>query len=502
MISAPAARAGRREWIGLGVIALPCLLYAMDLTVLNLAVPRLSADLRPTSAQLLWIVDIYGFVLAGFLVPMGALGDRIGRRRLLLIGAAAFGAASIGAAFSTSAAMLIASRAILGIAGATLAPSTLSLIRNMFADPDQRRFAIGVWITSFSAGGMVGPLIGGVVLDHFGWGAVFLLGVPVMILLLIVGPVLLPEYRDPTARPIDFASAALSLAAVLLVIYGIKRAAEGEADRIAALSVVSGLLVGAAFIVRQRWLRDPLIDLELFRVPSFSTALGAYAVGTFLLFGLFYFTGQYLQLVLGLSPLQAGLVNLPFAGASIIGSLIVPRMAQRVSATTLLGIGYVIAAIGCWLLTRIDGASGILIFIVATSLFAFGLAPVFTVATDVIIGAAPPERAGAASALSETGSELGGALGIAVLGSIGTAVYRGAMAHAISAAVPADSTEDARRTIGGALDLAQHLPAPAGAQLTHAAREAFIRALHQVSLTSAVIACATAVLIAWTLRSR
>jgi DHA2 family multidrug resistance protein-like MFS transporter len=323
-----------------------------------------------------------------------------------------------------------------------------------------------------------------------------------MILLLIVGPVLLPEYRDPTARRIDFASAALSLAAVLLVIYGIKRAAEGDADRIAALSVVSGALVGAAFIVRQRVLRDPLIDLELFRVPSFTTALGAYAVGTFLLFGIFYFTGQYLQLVLGLSPLQAGLVNLPFAGASIIGSLIVPRMAQRVSSTKLLGIGYVIAASGCWLLTRIDGASGALIFIVASSLFAFGLAPVFTVATDVIIGAAPPERAGAASAISETGSELGGALGIAVLGSIGTAVYRGAMAHAIPAAVPPDSTEDARRTIGGALALAQHLPAPAGAQLTHAAREAFIRALHQASLTSAVIAIATAVLIAWTLRSR
>jgi DHA2 family multidrug resistance protein-like MFS transporter len=331
---------------------------------------------------------------------------------------------------------------------------------------------------------------------------VFLLGVPVMILLLIVGPVLLPEYRDPTARRIDFASAALSLAAVLLVIYGIKRAAEGDADWIAAMSVVSGALVGAAFIVRQRLLRDPLIDLELFRVPSFTTALGAYAVGTFLLFGIFYFTGQYLQLVLGLSPLQAGLVNLPFAGASIIGSLIVPRMAQRVSSTKLLGIGYVIAASGLLLLTRIDGASGALIFIVASSLFAFGLAPVFTVATDVIIGAAPPERAGAASAISETGSELGGALGIAVLGSIGTAVYRGAMAHAISAAVPPDSTEDARRTIGGAVALAQHLPAPAGAQLTHAAREAFIRALHQASLTSAVIAIATAVLIAWTLRSR
>ncbi len=501
MISGTQPRAERREWIGLGVIALPCLLYAMDLTVLNLAVPRLSADLRPTSAELLWIVDIYGFVLAGFLLPMGTLGDRIGRRRLLLIGAAAFGVASIFAAFATSATMLIAARAVLGVAGATLAPSTLSLIRNMFEDPDQRRFAIGVWITSYSAGGMIGPLIGGVVLDHFWWGSVFLIGVPVMALLLAVGPVLLPEYRDPSERRIDFPSAVLSLAAVLLVIYGIKRAAEGEVDRLAVWAVVAGTLVGAAFIVRQRLLRDPLIDLELFSVPSFSVALGAYAIGTFLLFGIIYYISQYLQLVLGLTPLQAGLVNLPFAIASIVGSLLVPRLAQRLSPTRLLGIGYVIAAGGFLVLPLIGDTSGVLVIIAGTSLIAFGLAPIFTLSTDVIISAAPPERAGAASAISETGSELGGALGIAVLGSIGTATYRGAMTHAISGTVPADSAESARRTIGGAVALAQHLPTPLDAQLTHAAHEAFIKALSQASLTSAAIAIVTALLIGWTLRS-
>src|SRR5919197_1121566 len=190
-------RAGRREWTGLGVIALPCLLYSMDLTVLNLAVPHLSADLRPTSAQLLWIVDIYGFVLAGLLIPMGTLGDRIGRRRLLLIGAAAFGVASVVAAFSRTAGMLIVTRAVLGVAGATLAPSTLSLIRNMFVDANQRTFAIGVWITSYSVGGAIGPLLGGILLDHFWWGSVFLIGVPVMLLLLLLGPMLLPEFRDP-----------------------------------------------------------------------------------------------------------------------------------------------------------------------------------------------------------------------------------------------------------------------------------------------------------------
>src|ERR687892_1118262 len=223
MSAAETPRAGRREWIGLAVIALPCLLYSMDLTVLNVAVPHLSADLKPSSAQLLWIIDIYGFLVAGSLITMGTLGDRIGRRRLLLIGAVAFGAGSVLAAFSTSAEMLIAARALLGVAGATLAPSTLSLIFNMFHDPHQRTFAIGVWIASYSAGAVIGPVLGGLLLEFFWWGSVFLLAVPVMVLLLVLGPVLLPEFRNPEAGRIDLASAAMSLAAVLAVIFGPKQ---------------------------------------------------------------------------------------------------------------------------------------------------------------------------------------------------------------------------------------------------------------------------------------
>jgi DHA2 family multidrug resistance protein-like MFS transporter len=191
------------------VLALPCLLYSMDLTVLELAVPKLSVDLKPTSYQLLWIMDIYGFLLAGFLITMGTLGDRIGRRRLLLIGPAAFGAASVLAAFSGSAEMLIITRAVLGVGGATLAPSTLSMIRNMFLDPDQRAIAIGVWATSFAAGAAIGPLAGGVLLEFFWWGSVFLLAVPVMALLLVLGPLLLPEFRDPGAGRLDLISAAM-----------------------------------------------------------------------------------------------------------------------------------------------------------------------------------------------------------------------------------------------------------------------------------------------------
>jgi MFS transporter, DHA2 family, multidrug resistance protein len=270
------ARATRREWIGLAVIALPCLVYAMDMTVLNLAVPAISTELKPTASQLLWIIDIYGFLVAGFLITMGTLGDRIGRRKLLLIGAAAFGAASVIAAFSHSAEMLIAMRALLGIAGATLAPSTMSLIRNMFHDERQRQFAIGIWIASFSLGGAIGPLVGGVMLQLFWWGSVFLLAVPVMALLLLLGPRLLPEYRDPNAGRVDLPSVAQSLTAVLAVIYGLKRIAEQGVSATSVAIVLAGLMIGVLFVRRQGTLAYPLLELKLFRQSRFAAAIAAY----------------------------------------------------------------------------------------------------------------------------------------------------------------------------------------------------------------------------------
>ena len=339
-----APRAGRRECIGLAVIALPCLLYSMDLTVLNLALPALSADLRPSSTQLLWIVDIYGFMVAGLLIPMGTLGDRIGRRRLLMIGAAAFGVASVLAAFARSAEMLIAMRALLGVAGATLAPSTLSLIRNMFHDPAQRTVAIGVWISSYSVGAAIGPLVGGLLLEYFWWGSVFLLSVPVMLLLLLAGPMLLPEFRDPDAGRPDLPSIVLSLASVLAVIYGLKRMAEGGWSWPAALALIAGVLAGIAFLRRQGRLDDPLIDLRLFRRPVFSAALASYSLGCFVLFGVYLFIGQYLQLVLELSPLQAGLWTLPWALSFVVGSMLTPVLVRRVAPAAVVTGGLVLAA--------------------------------------------------------------------------------------------------------------------------------------------------------------
>jgi MFS transporter, DHA2 family, multidrug resistance protein len=487
-------RAGRREWIGLAVLALACLLYAMDLTVLHLAVPALSEDLRPSSAQLLWITDIYGFMIAGLLVTMGTLGDRIGRRRLLLIGAAAFGAVSVLAAFSTTPEMLIVSRALLGIAGATLAPSTLSLIFSMFHDHRQRTTTIGIWITSFSAGGAIGPVMGGVLLEHFWWGSVFLLTLPVMALLLVLGPRVLPEYRDPEAERLDLLSAALLLVAVLTATFGIKEVAQDGFSPLVVAAILVGLAVGVVFVRRQFRLADPMIDPRLFRVPEFNVSLATNLVGIFIAVGYFLFVAQYLQLVLGLSPLQAGLWSLPSAAGLILGSNLAPQLLRRVRPAYVIGAGLAMAAAGLVLLTRVGGSADLAILVVASCVISLGLAPVFTATTDLIVGSAPPERAGAASGISETGSELGGALGIAILGSIGVAIYRAGLADSLPAGVPSQASAAARDTLGGAVGVAQQLPADLGAALLAASREAFTTGLQVTAGISAVVAVGIAVL--------
>jgi DHA2 family multidrug resistance protein-like MFS transporter len=483
-------RATRREWIGLAVLALACLLYSMDLTVLHLAVPKLSAALRPSSAQLLWIIDVYGFLIAGSLITMGTLGDRIGRRKLLLIGAVAFSLASVIAALSISAGMLIASRALMGVAGATLAPSTLSLIFSMFLDPRQRQVAIGIWISSFSAGGAIGPLLGGVLLERFWWGSVFLLALPVMALLLVLGPRVLPEFRDPNAKRLDVLSAGMSLAAVLAVIYGLKEIAQDGPGAAPIVSILAGIAVGILFLHRQRTLTDPLIDLRLFRIRSFNVSLATYMLGIFVAFGYFLFIPQYLQLVLGLSPLQAGLWTVPSMGAFIIGSTLAPRLVRGIRPALIIGGGLAVAAVALAALALTGGPPGLPLLVAVGFVSSLGLAPVFTLTINLIVGSAPPERAGSASGISETSAELGGALGIAILGSIGVAVYRGELAGRLPAGIPPQAAEAARDTLGAAVSVAAQLPDQLGAALLHVARTAFVEGLHIAAAISAAVALA------------
>jgi DHA2 family multidrug resistance protein-like MFS transporter len=487
------AKATRREWIGLAVIALPCMLYSMDLTVLNLAVPQLTADLKPTAAQLLWIIDIYGFMVAGFLMTMGTLGDRIGRRRLLLIGAAAFGAASVLAAFSTSAEMLIFSRAVLGLAGATLAPSTLSLITNMFPDPQERTFAIGMWISSFSVGAIVGPFVGGLLIEYFWWGSVFLAGVPVMVLLLVLGPLLLPEYKDPLARRIDLVSAGLSLAAVLTFIYGVKRMSEAGIGWMALAALAAGIGLAAAFVARQRRLAEPFVDLDLFQKPEFGTALAINVVGMFFMFGAFVYLAQYYQLVAGLSPLRAGLASIPAAIAFTVASTATPALIARTHPAKLMATGMILSSAGFVMLVLADGILGV---ILASIVLSVGFTPVVTLTTGMIVGAAPPERSGNASAISETGAELGGALGIALLGSIGTVIYRAQMDGRLTDVLSSEAERSAWATLGGAIEAAARLSEPAASELVRLGRAAFMTGLDVTALLAAVVLAGSAIVVA------
>ena len=494
-------RAGRREWIGLSVLALACLLYVMDLTVLHLAVPSISEDLKPTSSQLLWIIDIYGFMVAGFLVTMGTLGDRIGRRKLLLIGASAFGAVSILAAFSTSPEMLILSRALLGIAGATLAPSTLSLIFSMFQDPKQRAVAIGIWISAFSAGSAVGPILGGIMLEFFWWGSVFLLSLPVMGLLLVLGPIVLPEFRDPDAGRLDIASAVMSLVAVLAVIFGLKQIAQDGFGLLPASSILLGVAVGAAFVRRQFTLADPMIDLRLFRIPAFSASLAVNFLSIFVAIGYFLFVAQYLQLVVGLSPFEAGLWSVPSALGFIVGSNAAPRIVRRARPAYVMGAGLALSAVGLGVLTQVGGTDGLAVVVIGSVIISLGLAPVLSLTTELIVGSAPPERAGAASGISETGAELGGALGISVLGSIGVAIYRRGVADALPPDVPAGAATVARDTLGGAVGVAGQLPAQIGTAVLDVARDAFVQGMQVAAAISAIIAMTVAILAVTVLRN-
>lgn len=484
----PAApKATRREWTGLGVIALPCAVYAMDLTVLNLAMPAISAELKPSASQLLWIIDIYGFLVAGFLITMGTLGDRIGRRRLLLIGAAAFAVASVLAAFAKSAESLIAMRALLGVAGATVAPSTMSLIRNMFHDEHERQFAIGLWIASYSAGAAIGPLVGGVLLQFFHWGSVFLVAVPVMALVLLLGPSLLPEYRDPQAGRVDLPSVALSLGAVLATVYALKHLAEYGFSWPAAAVGAAGLALGVAFVRRQGRLAYPLLDMRLFRSTAFSAAITAYGLTSLAMMGVYIFIAQYLQLVRGLSPLEAGFATLPWALAFIVGSLAAPRLARRLPRLTLLTWSLVVSALGFLLLVGTPGPFGLAVMITGAVVMSLGMAPVIAIGNEMMITAAPPERAGAASAMAETAAEFSGAAGIAVFGSLGTVIYAWSLAGDLPAGLPPETAQAALATLGGAAAGAQTLGGATGEALLLAARDAFTLTLQAAAVVGALI---------------
>jgi MFS transporter, DHA2 family, multidrug resistance protein len=489
-------RAGPREWAGLAVLSLPCMVVSMDAQVLHLAIPQLTAELRPTGAELLWVLDSYVFFGAGALLTMGTLGDRIGRRRLLLVGAAAFAFLSTVAAFAPSAGALIAARAALGVAGAALMPSTLSLIRTMFPRRRQRTTALGVWTASFSLGGILAPLVGGVLLTFFWWGSVFLVAPPIMALLLVAGPRLLPEARDAGVTRLDPVTATLSLAAVLAVVYGVKRLAEDGPRPTPVLAAAAGLALGALLVHRQRRRPGTALDPALWRCTAFTAPLATNALAFFVLYGTQVAGAQYLQLVAGLSPLKAGLCTIPPTLGYLAGSVLGPVAAARARPAYVIAVALGVAAAGFGLMTGVGTNAGLALWLAGAVVSAVGLAPVYTLTTELSIAAVPERRAGVASASVETGAELGGALGIAVLGSLTTAVYRHQMAAGTDLGGPVGDA--ARRTLGGAVAVAGQVRG--GDRLLRQAQQAFEEAFATTAAAGAAVLAVTALLAARGLR--
>lgn len=492
--------ATKKEWLGLAVLVLPTILLALDMTVLHLAVPHLSQALQPSSVQLLWILDIYGFMIAGFLIVMGSLGDSIGRRRLLLLGAAAFGVTSVIAAFSTSANMLIITRALLGIAGATLMPSTLSLIRNMFQVESERTRAISIWMTGFIVGGAIGPIVGGFLLEYYWWGSVFLLAVPVMIFLIIAGVYLLPEYRDEKATKIDYISAAMLVLAMLLLVYALKGIIRHGLSSDILLISGAGIALMLIFLRRQTQLAHPFLDLSLFSNRLFSAAVGTSMLTIMTLSGFWLMVYQFLQGVVMLSPLESALVMLPAAVLQVIAAQIVPVLFSRLRPILLMAGGLLFAMLGFLLVVWAGMQASALLLGIAAIVMGVGVMPMMIMTTDIVVGSVPEEKASTASAVSETANELGIALGIAVIGSLASWIYQQHVGEQLSGLLSVTQLSTAMATLAGGVHLAASLPAEIAPEVLSVVQLAFSASMQYSAYFAVIILAFSTTLAIWAFR--
>ncbi|MEU8226493.1 MFS transporter [Kribbella sp. NPDC048915] len=490
-------RANWRTWCGLLVLLCPALLISMDASMLFVAGPAIAEALHPTSDQWLWAMDIYSFVMAGLLMTMGSLGDRIGRKRVLLIGAAVFGGVSVAVAYAPTPELLILARALMAIGGATLAPSTLSLIRGMFEDERQRRTAVGAWTVAFTGGAVAGPILGGVLLNHFWWGAVFLVNVPVMLVLLVAAPFLIAERRNPTRARFDLLGATSSLVAILSLVFAATHVARDGMTVTASAAAAAGIVAAAVFVIRQERASHPLIDLTLFRIPAYSAAVATNTVVALVTSGLGVLAFPFMQDVHGLTPLQSALWALPTLAGSFAGTAAAAVLTARLSSTALLTTGLLSATSGLTVITTLDPQTRLWVFLAGYTILTFGVGLTATIANSLVLSSAPSEHAGAASGISETTTMLGAAVGIATLGTIANTIYRTTM----TGSAPAGTGPDALETIAGARAAARHTADRIAAELLDAASTAYTHGLTMATLVGAIFTALLAItLIAAALR--
>lgn len=487
-----------RRWAALAVLMLPVLLISIDNTVLSFALPAISSDLAPSGTQLLWVNDIYPLILSGLLIPAGSLSDRYGRRTMLMLGGLGFTILSVVAGFATSIEWLIAARAGMAIFGAMLMPATLSIIRNIFTNPNERRRAIAIWSAGFASGAALGPIVGGFLLEHFHWGSVFFMSVPILLPLLLLGTWLIPNSKDPNPGPIDPVSIVLIMSTMAPFIYAIKHFAHDGLDLLTVVLLALAITCGLLFTRRQLARTNPMLDVRLFSNTKFSTAILANLISLFSMTGFFYFASQHLQLVSGLSPMQAAFTLVPGTVMSIISGLVVVNLVKRFKPWVIIVAAMLLNAAAYALVLATAQSGSDLTILLAFTMLATGVGFAETLTNDIILSSVPANKAGAASAISETAYETGSVLGTAVLGSILNAAYA---AHlVIPEGLSSQQAETASETLGGASQVAQQVGGETGAALLSSAQHAFDSGVVYTCTIALVLMLAVAVLVSRNLR--
>ncbi len=474
-----------RRWLALSVLVLSLVVIGMDNTILNVALPTLVRDLSATSSELQWIVDSYVLVFVGLLLTMGALGDRFGRKLALLVGMVIFAIASAGSAWANSPELLIGTRAAMGIGAALIMPSTLSIITDMFP-PHERGRAIAAWAAIAGLGIVAGPVIGGWLLENFWWGSIFLVNLPIILVAIVAGLALVPESKDPDATPLDPVGAGLSIAGLSVLVYGIIEAPDnGWTEGVTLLAFGIAAVLLAAFVAWELHSKHPMLKISFFKDPRFTAASVAITMVFFAMFGAIFILTQHLQFVLGYSALEAGFRVTPIA-TLVVAAPIAARVVERVGTKAVVSTGLTIVAIALWLMSGVDVESGYAPLGWALALMGLGMGATMAPATDSIMGSLPLAKAGVGSAMNDTTRMVGGALGVAVIGSVLSSSYGDAMAPAVTG-LPAPVAAAASDSVGAALSVAERI-GPQANDLILAARSSFVESMGDAVLVAAGVA--------------